>query len=330
MAKRKTGLGRGLNALMGDAERQADDEQTQIEYEPPVDEIETAPKAFSKRSGAKGADLPDSIETDDNGTLWIDPDLLKPNPHQPRQIFDESQLKELSDSIAEHGIVQPIVIEDAGDGTFYIIAGERRTRAAKLAGLKKVPVQLRKFNDEKKLEVALIENIQRADLNPIEEAQAYYNLMKIGGLNQDEVAKKVGKGRPTVANALRLLKLPEDMQNSLIVGQITSGHARALLSVVNPADQRVLFGKIIAGNLSVRQAESQAASLNDGGRASKDKSKKDGARVRDPDIISIEQKFMETFGTKVSLNGNLDKGQIVIDYFSRADLDRLYQAIVKE
>lgn len=324
MAKRKLGLGRGMDALMGEAEHQA-----QNESEPSVDQIQSAPKASLKRS-AKSANIPDAIETDENGTLWVDPNLLKPNPHQPRQVFDEAELKELSDSIVEHGIVQPIIIEDAGDGTFYIIAGERRTRAAKIVGLKKVPVQLRKFSDEKKLEVALIENVQRSNLNPIEEAQAYYELMKVGGLNQDEVAQKVGKGRPTVANALRLLKLPEDMQNSLIVGQITSGHARALLSVENPADQRVLFGKIIASNLSVRQAEAQAASLNDGGRASKSSAKKDGARVRDPDIISIEQKFMETLGTKVSLNGGLDKGQLVIDYFSRADLDRLYQAIIKE
>ena len=324
MAKRKLGLGRGMDALMGEAEHQA-----QNESEPSVDQIQSAPKASLKRS-AKSANIPDAIETDENGTLWVDPNLLKPNPHQPRQVFDETELKELSDSIVEHGIVQPIIIEDAGDGTFYIIAGERRTRAAKIVGLKKVPVQLRKFSDEKKLEVALIENVQRSNLNPIEEAQAYYELMKVGGLNQDEVAQKVGKGRPTVANALRLLKLPEDMQNSLIVGQITSGHARALLSVENPADQRVLFGKIIASNLSVRQAEAQASSLNDGGRASKSSTKKDGARVRDPDIISIEQKFMETLGTKVSLNGGLEKGQLVIDYFSRADLDRLYQAIIKE
>ncbi len=324
MAKRKLGLGRGMDALMGEAEHQA-----QNDSEPSVDQIQSAPKASFKKS-AKSANIPDAIETDENGTLWVDPNLLKPNPHQPRQVFDEAELKELSDSIVEHGIVQPIIIEDAGDGTFYIIAGERRTRAAKIVGLKKVPVQLRKFSDEKKLEVALIENVQRSNLNPIEEAQAYYELMKVGGLNQDEVAQKVGKGRPTVANALRLLKLPEDMQNSLIVGQITSGHARALLSVENPADQRVLFGKIIASNLSVRQAEAQAASLNDGGRASKSSAKKDGARVRDPDIISIEQKFMETLGTKVSLNGGLDKGQLVIDYFSRADLDRLYQAIIKE
>jgi len=326
VAKRKTGLGRGIGALMQEAEQQA-----RIEYEPPVEETQNEPTGLAKKSAQRNSTLPPAIETDENGTLWIDPSLLKANPHQPRQIFNEEQLKELSDSIAEHGIVQPIVIEDAGDGTFYIIAGERRTRAAKLAGLKKVPVQLRKFNDEKKLEVALIENIQRADLNPIEEAQAYYNLMKVGGLNQDEVAQKVGKGRPTVANALRLLKLPEDMQNSLIVGQISSGHARALLSVVNPADQRILFGKIIASNLSVRQAEAQAASLNDGGRAAKSSAKKsDGARARDPDMISIEQKFMETLGTKVSLNGGLEKGQLVIDYFSRADLDRLYQTIIKE
>ena len=330
MAKRKTGLGRGLNALMGDAERQAEDEQEQIEYVPPKEEEQAEPKIAPRKSPAKNSNLPDAIETDDNGTLWIDPNLLKPNPHQPRQVFDETELKELSDSIVEHGIVQPIIIEDAGDGTFYIIAGERRTRAAKMVGLKKVPVQLRKFSDEKKLEVALIENVQRSNLNPIEEAQAYYDLMKVSGLNQDEVAQKVGKNRSTVANALRLLKLPEDMQNSLIVGQITSGHARALLSVVNPADQRVLFGKIIGSNLSVRQAEAQASSLNDGGRATKKDTKREGAKVRDPDIISIEQKFMETLGTKVSLNGNLEKGQLVIDYFSRADLDRLYQAIIKE
>ena len=324
MAKRKTGLGRGIGALMQEAEQEAETEQSSVE------QVESAPKSSAKKISAKNSSLPDAIETDENGTLWVDPNLLKPNPHQPRQVFDETELKELSDSIVEHGIVQPIIIEDAGDGTFYIIAGERRTRAAKIVGLKKVPVQLRKFSDEKKLEVALIENVQRSNLNPIEEAQAYYELMKVGGLNQDEVAQKVGKGRPTVANALRLLKLPEDMQNSLIVGQITSGHARALLSVENPADQRVLFGKIIASNLSVRQAEAQAASFNGGGRAAKSPAKKEGARVRDPDVINIEQKFMETLGTKVSLSGSLEKGQLVIDYFSRADLDRLYQAIIKE
>ncbi len=326
MAKKRQGLGKGLSALIHEAESQAEGEEAVPEAETSAKAEDAAP---AKKSSVKKTNLPDGIETDENGTLWTDPKLLKPNPHQPRQIFDEIALKELSDSIKEHGIVQPIVIEDTGDGFFYIIAGERRTRASILAGLEKVPVQLRKFNEEKKLEIALIENIQRSDLNPIEEAQAYFNLMKLGGLSQDEVAKKVGKGRPTVANALRLLKLPEDMQNSLVVGQISSGHARALLSVLNPADQRVLFGKIVGSSLSVRQAEAMAQSLNEGGRAAKTETKKEGAKVKNPDVISIEQKFMEALGTKVQLNGGLEKGTLVIDYFSRADLDRLYGAIVK-
>ena len=274
--------------------------------------------------------MPTQIESDESGTLWIDPHLLKPNPHQPRQIFDDDALNELADSIREHGVVQPIVIEDAGDGTFFIIAGERRTRASILAEQKKVPVQLRKFNDEKKLEIALIENIQRSDLNPIEEAQAYYNLMQLGGLSQDEVAKKVGKGRPTVANALRLLKLPEDMQNSLIVGQITAGHARALLSVLNPADQRVLFNKIIGESISVRQAENEAARLNEGSRAANPKDAAANKQKKDADVAALEQKFIEALGTKVQMKGSLEKGSLVVEYFSRADLDRLYEIFVKE
>lgn len=284
----------------------------------------------TERRPAKKSSLPAQIESDESGTLWIDPHLLKPNPHQPRQVFDDDALNELADSIREHGVVQPIVIEDAGDGTFFIIAGERRTRASILAEQKKVPVQLRKFNDEKKLEIALIENIQRSDLNPIEEAQAYYNLMQLGGLSQDEVAKKVGKGRPTVANALRLLKLPEDMQNSLIVGQITAGHARALLSVLNPADQRVFYNKIIGDSISVRQAENEAARLNDGSRAANPKDAAASKQKKDADVAALEQKFIEALGTKVQMKGSLEKGSLVVEYFSRADLDRLYEIFVKE
>lgn len=328
MAKKRNALGKGLGALIKEAETQAEPDEA-VGKKASSGKSENLSAA--KKTSLKKAAASDAIEIDDDGTLWIDPNLLKPNPHQPRQVFDEAALKELADSIKENGVVQPIVIEDAGDGTFYIIAGERRTRASIMAGVKKVPVQLRKFSDEKKLEIALVENIQRSDLNPIEEAQAYFNLMKLGGLSQDEVAKKVGKGRPTVANALRLLKLPEDMQNSLISGQISAGHARALLSVVNPADQRVLFGKIVGSNLSVRQAESAAAAFNEGGRASKNEGgKKDGAKVKDPDIIAIEQKFMEALGTKTTVSGNLEKGTLVIDYYNRADLDRLYNLIVRQ
>lgn len=328
MSKKRQVLGKGLGALM----RDADDESkvdVAVESENPKEKKIEKTEKVEKRP-AKKSSLPAQIESDESGTLWIDPHLLKPNPHQPRQVFDDDALNELADSIREHGVVQPIVIEDAGDGTFFIIAGERRTRASILAEQKKVPVQLRKFSDEKKLEIALIENIQRSDLNPIEEAQAYYNLMQLGGLSQDEVAKKVGKGRPTVANALRLLKLPEDMQNSLIVGQITAGHARALLSVLNPADQRVLFNKIIGDSISVRQAENEATRLNEGSRAANPKDAAANKQKKDADVAALEQKFIEALGTKVQMKGSLEKGSLVVEYFSRADLDRLYEIFVKE
>ena len=199
-----------------------------------------------------------------------------------------------------------------------------------MAGLTKVPVRIAKYDEIKKLEVALIENIQRADLNPIDEAMAYYNLMQMGDLKHEEVALRVGKNRTTVTNALRLLKLPEDMQKSLIDGQISAGHARALLSVTNPSDQRIMFGKIVGNGLNVRQAEAMAQDYNNGGRAAGDKSnKKKKAEKKDPDVAEIEQRFMEIFGTKVVLKGSIDKGTIQIDYYSRQDLDRLYNVIVK-
>ncbi len=306
------GLGRGLDALMGSVS----DVSSEIH------------RTAHGDTGEVSANLPAGVTMDENGSLWVETALLKPNPHQPRSEFDAKSLDELADSIREHGILEPIVIEQADEG-FYIIMGERRTRAARIAGLEKVPVRLGKYDEQKRLELALIENIQRADLNPIEEALAYYNLMQMGDLSQDEVARRVGKKRPTVANSLRLLKLPEDMQKSLIDSQITAGHARALLSVNNPADQRILFGKIVGSALSVREAEALAADYNNGGRASGKKVKKVNMR-KDPDIAEIEQKFIEIFGTKVVLKGNVDKGTIQIDYFSRQDLDRLYNVIARE
>ncbi|MCR5495335.1 MAG: ParB/RepB/Spo0J family partition protein [Treponema sp.] len=293
-------------------------------------EIKESTTTLSEKKALSPSSLPKEIEVDENGGLWLDPALLVPNPKQPRTEFDSKALEELCDSIKEHGIVQPIIIEKAPEGeNFYIIAGERRTRAAKMAGLTKVPVQIRKYDEIKKLEVALIENIQRADLNPIDEAKAYYNLMQMGDLKHEEVAQRVGKNRSTVTNSLRLLKLPEDMQRSLIDGQISAGHARALLSVTNPSDQHVLFGKIIGSGLNVRQAESLAQEYNNGGRAAGEKTKKKKVDNKDPDVIDIEQKFMEIFGTKVVLKGSIDKGSIQIDYYSRQDLDRLYNVIVK-
>lgn len=274
--------------------------------------------------------LPAGISVDENGQLLADVNLLVPNPHQPREEFDEEKLGELADSIKEHGILQAITIEDAGDGKFYIIAGERRTRAAKIAGLEKVPVQLRKFDEQKKLEIALIENIQRADLNDVEEAKAYYKLMQISGLSQDQIAARVGKNRSTVANAIRLLKLPEDMQTALAEKRLTSGHARALLAVKEPTNQRILFTKIIDSGMNVRDAEKMATDLNEGRGKTDSSSKNPQIHSRDPNLVEIEQKFIEAFGTKVVINGSLEKGKIEIEYFSKSDLDRLYNLISKD
>lgn len=307
MAK-KIGLGNGLDSLLGSSAKEDEPAKTENSFQ----SVKT--------------NLPAGIEQDEFGKLWINPELLRPNPYQPRQEFDPEQLKELSDSIKENGVIQPVTIEDAKDGTFYIIAGERRTRASRLAGLEKIPVQLSAFSDQKKLEVALIENIQRADLNPVEEARAYYKLMELGGLKQEEVAQKVGKNRATVANAIRLLKLPEDIQNALVGGQITAGHARALLMVKDKMNMHILFGKIVGQGLSVHQTEVMASEINNPQPKIK---KNDGAKslTRDPDLIDVETQLIQKLGTKVQIKGSYEKGSIEISYFSKDDFNRLFDFI---
>ena len=313
----KNALGKGLGALLG-------------ENPAAQEEVTVSTGGGLHSNSLKKSNLPAAIQMEDDGSMWIDPALLKPNPKQPRLEFNQRQLDELCDSIKVNGILQPIIIEDAGNGEFYIIAGERRTRAAKMAGLTKVPVQLRKFDEQQKLEMALIENIQRADLNPIEEATAYYNLIQMSDLNQEEVARRVGKARATVANAIRLLKLPDDIQHALSSGQISSGHARALLMVKNDADMRVMFNKIVESGLSVREAESLADTYNGGGRAAAKKEEKK-VQKKDPDILAFEQELRNIFGTRdVSLKGDINKGSIVIGFDNKKDFDRIYEVLMSK
>ncbi len=270
--------------------------------------------------------LPEGLTVDENGQLWLEVSRLVPNPFQPRREFDEDALQELAESIKEHGILQPITVEAAENGVFYIIMGERRTRAAKLAGLTEVPVHLGKYSDQKKLEIALIENIQREDLNPVEEAEAYYKLMEISGLSQEQVSARVGKNRSTVANAIRLLKLPEDMRNALAQGKITSGHARALLAVKDSADMRILYAKIIGNDMTVRDAEEMAKTLNEGAGKVAQK-KKPKQENKDPNIRALEQQFIEKLGTKVEIKGTMEKGSLEVSFFSKDDLNRLFYLI---
>lgn len=285
----------------------------------------------SEKSPDASLKLPENIKMEDDGSLWVDPALLIPNPKQPRLEFDQKKLDELCDSIKVNGILQPIIIEDSGNGNFYIIAGERRTRAAKMAGLTKVPVQLRKFDEQQKLEMALIENIQRADLNPIEEATAYYNLIQMGDLNQDEVAKRVGKARATVANSIRLLRLPEDIKKALSNGQISPGHARALLMVKTDSELHILFGKIVGQGMSVREAEEEAKKLNEGSRAASNKKPKKEQPQKDADVLNFEQELKNIFGTKsINLKGDINKGSIVIGFDTRKDFDRIYDVLMSK
>lgn len=260
--------------------------------------------------------------------VFIPIDRIVPNPDQPRKEFRVETLKELSESIREKGIIQPIIAEKVTDSTYRIVAGERRFRAATLAELSSIPVIIRSFSKEEKLEIALIENVQRDDLSPIEEAEAYQHLMNATGLNQESVAKKVGKKRSTIANSLRLLKMPEEMRQSLSDGTITPGHARAILSLTNPSDQTLLYHRVIEKNLSVREAEKQAGFLNQGRRNSGKKGpKKLSKNTASPEIAAIEQKLMENLGTKVVVKGSNKRGKVEIEYYSMEDLERLYDIL---
>jgi ParB family chromosome partitioning protein len=268
------------------------------------------------------------------GPAIIPLDKLSANPNQPRKNFDEEALKELAASIREHGIIQPLLVEETGDGAYIIIAGERRSRAARLAGLTEVPALIRSYNDEQRMEISLIENIQRADLNPVEEAMAYRQLMDLTGLSQDEVAVRVGKNRTTVANTLRLLKLPQAMLQALRDGGISPGHGRALLSIADPLARETLFREIISRGISVREAEKRAGDLNSqenrnhaAGPGNNEEKAAPAKLRRDAELVSIEQQFIDALGTKVTIDGDLKKGKIHIDYYSMDDLDRLLEIL---
>ncbi len=253
---------------------------------------------------------------------------LRPNPDQPRRSFDEAALAELANSLKNHGVIQPILAEDAGDGSYLIVAGERRYRAAKIAGLAELPVIVRSFDPQRRLEIALIENVQREDLNPVEEAEAYRSLMALGSRSQEEVADVVGKSRSAVANAMRLLKLPEPMLAALRDGGMTAGHARAVLSVIDPGRRELLFARVVAEGISVREAEAAAAELNAPPSRRADAPKKP-EKAKEPEILEVEERLIGALGTKVSVKGDARKGTISIEYYSLEDLERILDAIAR-
>jgi ParB family chromosome partitioning protein len=289
-------LGRGLSALVPD--------QT------------AAQMAAAQTAAAQGETLRE-----------IDIDLIKPNPEQPRSRFTEAALEELAQSIRENGIIQPVVVRRAGTG-YELIAGERRWRAAQRAGLRKIPAAVREVSDDKTLEWALIENIQRQELNPIEEARAYKKLIETFELTQERLAERVGKDRVLIANHLRLLKLPADIQTLVEEGKISAGHARAILSIVEIAEQRRLAREIMERALSVRETERIAKRVNgiNGRSASKPAKSEPDANVK-----AAEVKLRRRLATQVQIipDGKGTGGKIEIEYYSNNDLHRIYELLMQ-
>lgn len=276
----KKGLGRGLDALLGD-------------YTQPTPE----------------------------GVQELDIHLIDTNAGQPRKDFDQEKLQELADSIRQHGVVQPILLRQNGE-RYVIVAGERRFRAARLAGLEKVPAIVKDLDEAQVMEVALIENLQREDLNPIEEAAAIRFLMQQHDLTQEEVSKRLSKSRPAIANSLRLLTLPEPVQEHLRRGELQAGHARALAGLQDPEAQAMLADKIVGEGLSVRAAE--ALVREQGQKPPRQKKEPPAA---DPDLAAAETSLREWLGTKVSIQGSSQRGRIIIEYYNAELLQGIYDLL---
>jgi len=256
--------------------------------------------------------------------MTVSIDAIAPNPVQPRTVFQPERLEELAASIRANGIIQPLIVRRAGQ-SFQIIAGERRWRAARLAGLAEVPIVVQDVADRQMLELALIENIQREDLNPIETAHAYERLAKELGLSQEEIGQRTGRDRSSITNTVRLLKLPKEVQLLVAEHRISMGHARAILGLTSPEEQLQLAEKAAAQGLSVRQVEKYVADRS----SADDKNRSPTAAVQDPNVRAAVEELERALGTRVRIVESSDqRGRIEIDYFSQIELDRLYQQIV--
>ncbi|MXZ49102.1 MAG: ParB/RepB/Spo0J family partition protein [Candidatus Dadabacteria bacterium] len=277
---------------------------------------------MKRQSLGRGLDslIPKSLETESTGYQMVSTDLLKPNPSQPRKQFEQGALEELAESIKENGVIQPLIVRKINGG-FEIVAGERRWRAAKIAKFEKLPVVIRTATDQDVAELTLIENIQREDLNPIEEAEAYEKLSERFGLTHDDIAKKTGKNRSVITNQLRLLKLSGKAKEALVSGAITTGHARALLAAASPEEMNSLLGEVLKKDLTVRRTEALVK-----------KKSRDTERPAEPALNEVEEDIFTRelteelsgkFSTKVKISRNKTKGKIEIEYYSPEELERI-------
>lgn len=268
--------------------------------------------------------IPETVRSDSDETIaYIHIAQIQKNTFQPRKEFNEEKLSDLISSIKEKGVLQPLLVRRKADG-YELIAGERRLRAAQTLGIEKVPAIIKSATDQDALVLALIENIQREELNPIEEAKAYKKLVEDFEFTQDYVAQSVGKDRTTVTNMLRLLTLPDEIQQTISSGKFSVGHARTLLSVRDKAQQTAMWKKTISKGLSVRELENLVKT--EGGAQ---EGKKKGSDRRDPYVVSVEEDLQRALGTKVRLASKKKRGKIIIEYYSNDDLDRILKLIIK-
>lgn len=293
MKNKKGGLGKGLDAL--------------FDNRAPIVES-------SQNKNPDFSDEKDSTSIDK--VMYININDIKPNDNQPRKHFNEEKIQELASSIIEHGIIQPLVLRKIDNERYEIVAGERRWRAARAAGLEKVPSIIRDFTDEENMVIAIIENMQREDLNSIEEAEGLRQMIETYGFTQEEVSRSVSKSRPYITNALRLLKLPQNIQEKLANGQISPGHGRALLAAKDKQYQEKLCNRILNEGLSVRKTEELANNF---------KTKKTEKRkaIKDANVLQVERELKEIYGTKVSISTKGKKGILQIEYYGDDELNRL-------
>ncbi|AVM48693.1 chromosome partitioning protein ParB [Mogibacterium diversum] len=376
MAKRKGGLGRGLDALFADAAplfeedlEQNEEENTDTKLLDIIDDVtgDKSRERFDSKSKAKSnknhktksdrdetkgnnlnstkedktprehavqleeRNIKDSkgetsqtqvdsakIEADEDRVLYIDINDIKPNKDQPRKTFNEEKLKDLANSIKENGVIQPLIIRKAQNG-YELVAGERRWRAARIAEIKKVPCIIRDFDEKQNMIVAIIENMQRENLDPIEEALGLNEMIKRFEFTQEQVSNALGKSRAYIANSLRLLKLPEKIQNMIIEGRISAAHGRTIITIKDENKQIEVCDKIIRNGLSVRAAERLTEKIKDDARPER-KKRKPGVNA---EIAAVEDELRKIFGTKVNINGEASTGKIEIEYYSIDELNRL-------
>ncbi|PFG73354.1 ParB/RepB/Spo0J family partition protein [Tepidiforma thermophila] len=336
MTQPKRGLGRGLDALFGSSsaappvqEPPAPAPQPPASEAPTIPEREPAHEVPPEAAASPAPEPRPAAPARRGGPELLDIDLIAPNPEQPRTHFEPEQLRELAESIREHGIIQPLIVTRDEEGGYRLIAGERRLQAARLAGLETVPVVVREAADSELLELALIENIQRADLNPVEEAMAYRRLIEEYGLTQEEVARRVGKSRATIANALRLLNLEAEIRRSLVSGEITEGHARALLGLPEGRSRVNAWREVVRRQMSVRDTESYVRRQLAASPATAAKPAAQTAR-RDAALSDIEARLRRALSTRVRVEPQKKGAKIIIECYSAEEFENVVATLLGE